>query len=264
MCSGYKSDMICRYFLLSCQLSFHFIKGIICGKDNLSDDLYKKSIKFLTSHNSSAFIKTVYGMMECTSNITIMDNEYSEHLIGKPIKNVNIKIVNIDTNKECKPNEVGRICINGLSVMKGYLNSKDESLKKIKNEIWLYTDDLGYIDEKGNLYFKSSMKRIIISNGNEIYPNELESIINSHPYVKMCSIIGVPHPYKKEVVKAYIVLKDGLILNSEIKKSIREYCEKNISKYALPYAYAYRHELPKNTLGKVSYQKLACDNNEEE
>ena len=75
--------------------------------------------------------------------------------------------------------------------------------------------------------------------------------------------MGVPHPYKKEVVKLYIVLKNNLVLNSEIKKSIRDYCEKNIAKYALPYAYAYRKELPKTNVGKIAYQELVSLKEEE-
>ena len=85
---------------------------------------------------------------------------------------------------------------------------------------------------------------------------KIEEILNYHPKVKNCVAVGVPHPYKKEVVKVYIVLKDGVVLNSEVKKDIRSYCEKNIAKYALPYAYGYRKELPKTKVGKVAYRDL--------
>jgi long-chain acyl-CoA synthetase len=139
--------------------------------------------------------------------------------------------------------------------MYGYLGCED-CLKKYKGKMWFRTGDLGYKDEEDNLFFKSSSKRVIISDGNKIYPNELEDIILKHPYIAACSIVGVPHPYKKEVIKLYIVLKDNYVLNSEIKKSIKKYCEENIPQYALPYAYGYRKELPKTLSGKIAYNEL--------
>ena len=120
------------------------------------------------------------------------------------------------------------------------------------------------MDKDGFVYFEARIKRMIVSSGYNIYPGQLEAIICEHPYVKACAVVGVPHPYKKEVVKAYIVLKDGLVLNSEIKKSIREYCEKNIAAYALPYAYGYRKELPKTKIGKVAYKELTVSDDGEE
>ena len=104
---------------------------------------------------------------------------------------------------------------------------------------------------------------MIVSSGYNIYPGQIEQIILEHPYVEACTVVGVPHPYKKEVVKAYIVLKKGLVLNSEIKKSIKAHCEKYIAKYALPYAYGYRKELPKTLLGKVAYKELIKDSEED-
>jgi long-chain acyl-CoA synthetase len=241
-----------------------YLDLIICSKEKLNNSLKDKIIEFLDKHNSSALLKSTFGMKESTSNIAITDENTSDS-IGNPYPNVNINIFN--NEKECKPLEIGEICINGPIVMDSYLNDikSDKFLKKHKNNtIWLHSGDLGYKDSNGFIYFKSSIKRVIISNDNDIYPSDIENIILAHPYVKGCSIVGVPHPYKKEVVKAYIVLKDGLILNSEIKKSIKEYCEKNIAEYALPYAYAYRKELPKTISGKVSYQKLVSDKDEEE
>lgn len=243
-----------------------YLKLIICSKEKLNKTLKEKMNLFLKKHNSLSDIKSTYGMKESTSNVAITDVE-DEDIIGNPYQNIEIKIFS-DSLKECKPFEVGEICINGPVLMMGYLNDKESTNKILKkhkdNKIWLHCGDLGYIDEKGHIHFKSSLKRVIISSGNEIYPSEVENIILAHPFVQACSIVGVPHPYKKEVVKVYIVLKRGLILNSEIKKSIKEYCEKNISDYALPYAYAYRKELPKTIYGKVSYEELLSGKDEEE
>ena len=244
-----------------------FIKCIICGGDNLSTSLNKKIDEFLESHNSKTKVRTAFGMTEATAGVTMMPLEESRcESIGVPIPDSFIKIVKPGTEDELKPLEIGEICISGPTVMKGYLNNKKETdliLKKHKDKkLWLHSGDLGYMDSDGFVYFKSRLKRMIVSSGYNIYPGQIEEIISSHPYVKTCAVIGVPHPYKKEVIKAYIVLKDNIELTSEVKRSIKSYCEKNIASYSLPYAYGYRKELPKTLVGKVAYRKLLNDEEE--
>ena len=238
-----------------------FIKCIICGGDMLSGELQGRIDKFLSDHGSDTHVRTAYGMTECTAGVTMMPKEEIRNdSIGIPCPDMFIKICEIGTTRECLSGEVGEICISGPTVMKEYINEKEETdnvLKKHRDgKVWLHSGDVGYMDSDGFVYFKSRAKRMIVSSGYNIYPGQIEQIILKHPYVDACSVVGVPHPYKKEVVKAYIVLKSGLILNSEIKKSIKEYCEKNIAAYALPYAYGYRKELPKTKLGKVAYKEL--------
>lgn len=249
-----------------------FIKCIICGGDMLSGELQGRIDKFLSDHGSDTHVRTAYGMTECTAGVTMMPKEEVRNdSIGIPCPDMLIKICELGTTHECLSGEVGEICISGPTVMKEYINEKEETdnvLKKHRDgKIWLHSGDVGYMDSDGFVYFKSRAKRMIVSSGYNIYPGQIEQIILKHPYVDACSVVGVPHPYKKEVVKAYIVLKSGLVLNSEIKKSIKEYCEKNIAAYALPYAYGYRRELPKTKLGKVAYKELMngeIDEDEEE
>lgn len=246
-----------------------FIKCVICGGDSLSGSLQDKIDEFLYDHGSDTKVRTAFGMTECTAGVTMMPLEESrKESIGIPVPDSFIKICKSGTTEECENDEIGEICISGPTVMKEYVNEKEETkntLKKHKDgKIWLHSGDLGSMDKDGFVYFKSRLKRMIVSSGYNIYPGQIEEIILRHPYVKSCAVVGMPHPYKKEVAKAYIVLKDGLQLNSEIKKSIKEYCEKNIAKYALPYAYGYRKELPKTKIGKVSYRDLINSKEEEE
>ena len=238
-----------------------FIKCIICGGDMLGGELQSRIDKFLSDHGSDTHVRTAYGMTECTAGVTMMPKEEVRNdSIGIPCPDMFIKICEIGTTRECLSGEIGEICISGPTVMKEYINEKEETdniLKKHRDgKVWLHSGDVGYMDSDGFVYFKSRAKRMIVSSGYNIYPGQIEQIILKHPYVEACSVVGVPHPYKKEVVTAYIVLKNGLVLNSEIKKSIKEYCEKNIAAYALPYAYGYRKELPKTKLGKVAYKEL--------
>ena len=245
-----------------------FIEGIVCGGDAISEKLNKKLDDFLYEHNSEARVRSAYGMTECTAGVTMMPKEETRlGSIGIPAPNSIIKIVDPETHKELKYGEVGEIAISGPTVMKEYIYDEEETKNILKKEkdgrVWLYSGDLGYMDEDGFIYFQARLKRMIVSSGYNIYPGQIEQIILEHPYVEKCAVVGVPHPYKKEVVKAYIVLRKGLVLNSEIKKSIKSHCEKNIAAYALPYAYGYRKELPTTKIGKVAYRELINDKDEE-
>ncbi len=245
-----------------------FIKCIVCGGDAISDKLSKRINKFLLDHGSNAEVRGAYGMTECTAGVTMCPIEHNKlGSVGIPVPDTVIKIINPETKKECDVNEIGEICISGPSIMKDYLNEKEETdnmlVKHKDKKVYLHSGDAGYLDEDGFLFFTLRIKRMIVSSGYNIYPGQIEQIILEHPYVDQCAVVGVPHPYKKEVVKAYIVLKKGLVLNSEIKRSIKSHCEKNIASYALPYAYGYRKELPKTLIGKISYKELINDKDEE-
>ena len=97
---------------------------------------------------------------------------------------------------------------------------------------------------------------MIISSGYNIYPQHIENIIEKHEAVLKATVVGIPHPYKVEVAKAYIVLKDGYKDTLKIKKEIKELCEEHIPKYSLPYEYEYRESLPTTLIGKIDYKKL--------
>jgi len=112
------------------------------------------------------------------------------------------------------------------------------------------------MDEDGFVYFKQRLKRIIISSGYNIYPQNIENIIDSHESVLMSTVIGIEHQYKKEVAKAFVILKDGIEESEELKQSIYKCCEKNLAKYSLPYEIEFRKELPKTLVGKIAYMKL--------
>ena len=245
-----------------------FLKCIVCGGDGVSIKLCKKLNEFLYDHGSTAKVRGAYGMTECTAGVTVMPKtKYKYGSIGIPIPGTDIKIFNTETHEECKPKEVGEICISGPSVMKEYLNEPEETknaLFKYNGKTFLHSGDAGYIDEDGFIFFKSRIKRMIVSSGYNIYPGQIEQIILEHPYVETCIVVGVPHPYKREVVKAYIVLKKNIVLNSEVKESIKKHCEKHIASYALPYSYGYRKELPKTLIGKVAYTELIGDDEDDE
>ena len=156
--------------------------------------------------------------------------------------------------------EEGEILLSGPTVMKGYLGDEEENRKTLQTDdggmTWLRTGDLGYMDEDGFVYFKQRMKRMIISSGYNIYPQYIENIIDSHPKVLMSCAVGIPHTYKGEVVKAFIVPMKDYEPGDALLEEIKEYCQQNLAKYSWPYEYEFRQELPKTLVGKIDYCKL--------
>ena len=112
------------------------------------------------------------------------------------------------------------------------------------------------MDSDGFVYFKQRLKRVIVSSGYNIYPSYVEKVINSHPAVLTSTVIGIKHPYKVQVAKAFIVLKEGIKPNNEVKNDIYEYCLKNIARYSMPYEFEYRETLPTTRVGKIAYREL--------
>ena len=241
------------------------IKTVACGGDSLSINTKKAIDKFLSDHGSTAQIREGYGLTECSGASCVTPRGlYKEGSIGIPFPDMVYKIVKIGTHEEADVMEDGEICISGPTVMVGYLKNEEETYQTLREhddgKVWLHTGDIGCMDSDGYIYFKQRLKRMIVSSGYNIYPSQIEKIIASHKSVLSCTVIGVSHPYKGQVAKAYIVLNDGYKPTHELKEEIKAYCEENIAKYALPYEYEYRDSLPKTLIGKVSYKALEDEN----
>ena len=237
------------------------LKCAISGGDFMSKDLKDKVDTYFHEHGSSAEVRVGYGLTEASAAICATPTgEYRESSIGIPFPDTYTKIVRVGTHDEVPYGEDGEICISGPTVMMGYLNNLEETIQTLQihedGRTWLHTGDVGSMDKDGFIYFKQRVKRIIISNGYNLYPSYIETIINSHPDVFTSTVIGIPHPKKVQVAKAFIVLKDGIKPSKDVEKSIRLYCEKNLARYSLPAVYEFRDSLPKTLVGKVAYREL--------
>ncbi len=238
-----------------------FLKCVISGGDSLSVSLKNKVDEFLKQHNADIQIREGYGLTECVTGSCLTPvREYRVGSIGLPYPDTYYKIVKPQTDEELRAGEDGEIIISGPSVMKGYYKSPDETDRVLRTlsdgRVWLYTGDLGCIDEDGFVYFKQRIKRVIVSSGYNIFPQYIENIIDSHPDVLMSCVIGIPHDYKIQVPKAFIVLKNDVEATESLLNGIKAHCEKNLAKYSLPYEYEFRKELPKTLVGKIAYSKL--------
>ncbi len=248
--------------------AFKDIKVVVVGGDYLSPQLKEEYEKYLKDHGSNAVVKVGYGLSEacgfccCTSEL---DEKYvTNGTLGVPNPDMIVKIFEPGKDIEKAKEDVGEICITGPTLMMGYINEDKETKKTLvvhnDGKTWLHTGDLGYMNEEGFIFYTSRLKRMIISNGYNIYPIELEEIINKCEYVDTCTVVGIPHKIKSQTPKAVIVLKPNINPTFEIKEEIRKYCYKNIAKYALPSEYEFRTSLPKTAVGKVAYRDLGNKN----
>ncbi len=238
-----------------------FLKGLFSGGDSLSVELKKKLDLFLVDHRATIQVREGYGTTEtvtaCCLTPPIRSKEGS---IGIPFPDTYIKIVKPDTDEELPYGEEGEILLAGPSVMKGYMNNEEETAKVLRKHgdglTWVYTGDLGYMDEEGFVYFRGRAKRMIVTSGYNVYPGQLENILDANEFVQMSCIIGVPDDYKMQTVKAFVMLKPGVPANDNTKNQILAYCRKHIAKYAMPKEIEFRNELPKTLVGKVAYRVL--------
>ena len=237
------------------------LKGVFSGGDSLSVELKKKFDKFLYDHKATVQIREGYGTTETVTACCLTPTHISkEGSIGIPFPDTYIKIVKPDTDEELPYGEEGEILLAGPTVMQEYINHPEETARTLRTHddglTWVYTGDLGYMDSDGFIYFKGRAKRMIVSSGYNIYPGQIENILDAHEKVHMSCVIGVPDPYKMQAVKVFLMLKPGVEANDATKEEIMAYCRKNIAKYALPREIEFRDELPKTLVGKVAYRQL--------
>lgn len=237
------------------------LKGVFSGGDSLSVELKKRFDSFLKEHNAGIQVREGYGTTECvTASCLTPLHLYKEGSIGQPFPDTYYKIVDVGTNIELPYGKEGEICISGPSVMLGYLDQPEETANTLRlhgdGRIWLHTDDLGSMDDEGFIYFKQRIKRMIITSGYNVYPSQIENILDGYEAIQMSCVIGVPDPYKMQKVKAFVMLKPGYEKSEKTKEEILLYCKKNIAKYAMPYDIEFRDSLPKTLVGKVAYRVL--------
>lgn len=237
------------------------LKGVFSGGDTLSVELKKKFDKFLYDHKAVIQVREGYGTTETVTACCLTPpHMFKEGSIGLPFPDTFIKIVEPGTDRELPYGEEGEILLAGPTVMKEYMKHPDETANTLRKHddglTWVYTGDLGLMDDEGFIFFKGRAKRMIITSGYNVYPAQLENILDAYEAVQMSCIIGVPDPYKMQKVKAFVKPAAGYEANEETKKLILDYCRKNIAKYAMPYDIEFREELPKTLVGKVAYRVL--------
>ena len=237
------------------------LKGVFSGGDSLSVELKKKFDKFLYDHHATIQVREGYGTTETVTACCLTPpHMFKEGSIGLPFPDTYIKIVEPGTDRELPYGEEGEILLAGPTVMKEYMNHPEETAQTLRRHAdgltWVYTGDLGTMDDQGFIYFKGRAKRMIISSGYNVYPGQIENILDAHDYVQMSCVIGVPDSYKMQKVKAFVKLSPNVEPNAKTKAELMDYCRKNIAKYAMPYDIEFRDDMPKTLVGKIAYRVL--------
>jgi len=174
--------------------------------------------------------------------------------IGMPLPSTDVQIVDVETGENAVPiGESGELIVKGPQVMKGYWNMPEETVVALRSG-WLYTGDIARMDEDGFLYIVDRKKDMINVSGYKVYPREVEEVLYQHPEVVEAIAIGTPDEYKGEVVKVFVVKKQG---STATEEELVEYCKENLAPYKVPKETEFRDELPKSAVGKLLRRKLA-------
>jgi long-chain acyl-CoA synthetase len=200
-----------------------------------------------------------YGLSE-TSPVThstpqLAKRKYAS--IGLPMPDTDMKIVDVETGtREMPLGESGELCLCGPQVMKGYWNRPDETAHALRRHddgrIWFHTGDVATMDEDGYTYIVQRKKDMIIVDGFNVYPSEVEGVLYTHPAVLMAAVIGVPDAYHGEVVKACIVPRQADVSTDDL----RAYCKQQLAAYKVPVEIELRQSLPQSAVGKILYRVL--------
>ncbi len=200
-----------------------------------------------------------YGLSE-TSPVTHSTPQLARRKLGSiglPLPDTDIKIVDLETGtREMPLGEPGELCISGPQVMKGYWNCPAESAsalrRDVEGKVWFYTGDIATMDEDGYTYIVQRKKDIIIVDGFNVYPSEVETVLYTHPAVRTAAVIGVPDAYHGEVVRACVVLRDASVSIDALKA----HCKTSLAGYKVPHEFDLRASLPQSAVGKILYRVL--------
>ena len=237
------------------------LKYIVSGGDYLSIPAETRINEFLHKHGAHVNIAKGYGMTESVAATAYTFPGTNEPgSIGIPMVGNIYKICDPETGEELEIGQEGEICVNGPTLMKGYLNNEEETKKMLREHkdgnIWLHTGDIGYIATNGIVYYTQRLKRMIVVSGFNVYPAVIEQTLEKHPAVKKACVIGIPHPYKMHVPKAFLLLEEGYKDNARLKRELKELCKKELSVYSIPKEFEVRKEFPKTLYSKIDYKAL--------
>ena len=195
-------------------------------------------------------IKECYGLTEASPGVLGTPDvaQAKRGKAGFPFPNTEIKVVNVETGEMEAPwGEKGELVVRGPQVMSGYWENPEET-KAVLIDGWLHTGDIVSMDKDGFICIEDRKKDLIIASGYNIYPREIEEVLFSYPKIKEAAVIGMPHPYRGETVKAFVVLKSG---ESATEEEIFQFCEERLAKYKVPKLVEFRDSLPKTGVGKI-------------
>ncbi|MDD4952501.1 MAG: long-chain fatty acid--CoA ligase [Desulfovibrionaceae bacterium] len=199
-----------------------------------------------------------YGLTEASpvTHLNPLKGVKKPGSIGIPFPDTEAKIVDMELGEAAlAPGKIGELVIRGPQVMRGYHNRPDETANALRNG-WLYTGDIAYMDQDGYFFIVDRKKDLVISGGQNIYPREIDEVLLGHPGIKEAVAVGVPHPIRGEVIKAYVVPRPGACLT---KAEVIRHCRLKLAHYKVPRSVEFRDGLPTNMVGKVLRRALRAE-----
>lgn len=236
------------------------VKYVVSGGDMISMSGKEKINSFLKEHGSKALIENGYGLTEASGGFIFSPLSVAEvpDAIGYPLPDNDVLIINPKTGKVVESGKDGEIVVRGPAVMKGYLNKPKETKEvftKINGRKYLKTGDVGYIDEGGLVHFRSRLKRMIISNGYNIYPGNIEDVSLKCDGVSSCAVVGKEDEVRGEIVVIFVVKKEESSEHA-VKKELNGIYKKYLAKYEIPREIRFIDEMPKTKLAKIDFKEL--------
>jgi long-chain acyl-CoA synthetase len=232
------------------KVDFRSIKLCFSGASSLLAEV-KKRFETLTGGRVVEGYALTESMMAAV--LTPLHGPYKPGSVGTPLPDVEVRIVDVDTGQGNLPaGEIGEVLMHAPQLMHGYWQRPIETGKTIRNG-WLYTGDIGYLDEDGYLFIVDRKKDVIKPSGFQVWPREVEEVIASHPAVNEVGVGGVPDEYQGEAVKAWVVLRPGKQATAD---EIRTYCRKKLAGYKVPKQIEFTDSLPKTLVGKILRRAL--------
>ena len=232
-----------------------------CGGDSLSSQIQNEFNQVMKNNGSKCQMFEGYGLTEavCVNIVNTFDHNRAGS-IGWPISGVEFRIVD-ESGKELPRGEDGEITIKTPAMMNGYFNDEKATENAIRDG-WLFTGDLGYMDEDGYVFFKQRIKRVVKVSGVAVFPTEIERLVESVPGVETCCAIQIPDARLKNAIKLFVVAK--FFDEEGMRNAIMEHCRKYLIRWAVPKEVEFVESLPKTMLGKIDFKTLQKQEDEKQ
>ncbi len=237
------------------------LKSVFCGGDSLPADLKSRFDKFIQDHHGTVTLREGYGLTETVTVCAVNPmQDARDNTVGLPLSDVLMKVVEPGTQQEVPAGTDGEFCIHAPTMMLGYLDDPEATAATIRRHEdgldWVHTGDFGSMDADGYFHFKQRIKRILKVSGIPVFPSQIEDAISSIPGVRLVCAIGVPHPYKMQVVKVFVVLDSTAPDQETMRQRIISHCEKMMIQYAVPREIEFCADLPRTKVGKIDFVSL--------
>jgi long-chain acyl-CoA synthetase len=239
------------------------LKAAFSGGDALAAPVKERFERTVTERGGSVRLLEGYGLTEAVTGVMVMPLHAARAgSVGVPLPDVLVTICRPGTDEELADGEDGEICVHGPAVMLGYLDQPTATAQALQRHCdgrtWLHTEDIGHRDADGYFYFRGRIKRMIKSSGFNVYPAEVEQVIDQHPAVAESCVVGLPDPSQGERVKAFVVLRPGQEPGPVLAEEIKAHCRDRLIKWSCPREVEFCRELPHTRLGKVDARALAA------